>query len=473
MVKVVTQETFDEYVRENMEEFDMSKEEAIQEAKDQLLTQGVNLANIVMGLEEDAEVVKSLKLLKDLNLEEGESKADTFVENCRVVEEECAKGMAEKVLAEKHDGYKVLVQALKTMPSDQVECRVAGLKALSSLMDKNPDVFDPEGFIVLTEGLDHSGDPTVIEASLDLALSAIVLHEMNRQNLVKNNLLEKLSHLADQHPLGVSRVWQAMVQDDDVRVTAGNAHQTARTIVEESKATIILLKCIKDHLSVPSALKQFLSTLSSLTVRNEYCQQVADDGGLEMAVSILSNEGQAKPVITETLKLLKTLAGNDNVKNSIREAGIFEHLVATMSRHMGSGGIIHAGCGVITATCLRTPKNAEKVIQHDGAMLLVTVLQSHMKTASIMTACCNAIRNLVSRSKHLSEKLVPLGVESLINQVLKTHSGAAGTTAAAKAALRDLDLKVHLKEEWTGSSQVTVVQSQESSIKDIPEELCE
>ena len=76
----------------------------------------MNLANIVMGLEEDAEVVKSLKLLKDLNLEEGESKVDTFVENCRVVEEECAKGMAEKVLAEKHDGYKVLVQALKTMP---------------------------------------------------------------------------------------------------------------------------------------------------------------------------------------------------------------------------------------------------------------------------------------------------------------------------------------------------------------------
>ena len=69
-----------------------------------------------MGLEEDAEVVKSLKLLKDLNLEEGESRVDTFVENCRVVEEECAKGMAEKVLAEKHDGYKVLVQALKTMP---------------------------------------------------------------------------------------------------------------------------------------------------------------------------------------------------------------------------------------------------------------------------------------------------------------------------------------------------------------------
>ena len=59
----------------------------------------------------------------------------------------------------------------------------------------------------------------------------------------------------------------------------------------------------------------------------------------------------------------------------------------------------------------------------------------------------------------------------VLNQVLRTHSGLAGPTAAAKAALRDLDLKVHLKEEWTGSAEVTVVQSQESSIKDIPEEL--
>ena len=39
MVKVITQETFDDYVRENMEEFDMTKEEAIQEAKEQLLSQ--------------------------------------------------------------------------------------------------------------------------------------------------------------------------------------------------------------------------------------------------------------------------------------------------------------------------------------------------------------------------------------------------------------------------------------------------
>ena len=122
---------------------------------------------------------------------------------------------------------------------------MAALKALSSLMDKNPDVFNPEGFVVLASGLDASEDSEVIKASLDAVLSAIVLHEMNRQNLVKNNLLSRLVGVAEVCPVGVARVWQALVQDDDVRVTAGNAHQTARAIVEESGGTKILLKCIR------------------------------------------------------------------------------------------------------------------------------------------------------------------------------------------------------------------------------------
>ena len=39
MVRVITQETFDCVVKENMEEFDMGKEDAIKEAKDQFETQ--------------------------------------------------------------------------------------------------------------------------------------------------------------------------------------------------------------------------------------------------------------------------------------------------------------------------------------------------------------------------------------------------------------------------------------------------
>ena len=45
--KRITQETFDEVVKENMEEFEMEPEEALQEAIQQFESQGVNLANII------------------------------------------------------------------------------------------------------------------------------------------------------------------------------------------------------------------------------------------------------------------------------------------------------------------------------------------------------------------------------------------------------------------------------------------
>ena len=66
-----------------------------------------------MGLEEDSEIVKALEGLKDLNLDSGE---ETLIKNCHTLEVECAKGMAEKVVCTKHDGYKVLVQTLNALP---------------------------------------------------------------------------------------------------------------------------------------------------------------------------------------------------------------------------------------------------------------------------------------------------------------------------------------------------------------------
>ena len=61
----------------------------------------MNLANIIMGLEEDSEIVKALEGLKDLNLESGAE--GTLIKNCQTLEVECAKGMAEKVVCTKHD----------------------------------------------------------------------------------------------------------------------------------------------------------------------------------------------------------------------------------------------------------------------------------------------------------------------------------------------------------------------------------
>ena len=90
------------------------------------IVKGVNLANIIMGLEEDSEIVKALGSLKDLTLEGSEA---LLIKTCHTLESECAKGMAEKVVCTKHDGYKVLVQTLKTIP---VSCHLVSLLLIST-----------------------------------------------------------------------------------------------------------------------------------------------------------------------------------------------------------------------------------------------------------------------------------------------------------------------------------------------------
>lgn len=51
--KQISQETFDAVVRENMEEFEMDLNEAVQDAIDQFKTQGVDMSNLITSYVKD------------------------------------------------------------------------------------------------------------------------------------------------------------------------------------------------------------------------------------------------------------------------------------------------------------------------------------------------------------------------------------------------------------------------------------
>ena len=80
----------------------------------------------------------------------------------------------------------------------------------------------------------------------------------------------------------------------------------------------------------------YLSCLSSLTVRNEYCQAVVDDGGLKCLLDLLVDPDQNKNVVKEALRLIKTLAGNDNVKKDIQNSQGISIIINAMTKHIVS-----------------------------------------------------------------------------------------------------------------------------------------
>lgn len=60
MAKIIQQETFDDAVRENVIEFEMSVQEAKDETVQQFEAQGINLANIIKDLKIDEKTGKPL-----------------------------------------------------------------------------------------------------------------------------------------------------------------------------------------------------------------------------------------------------------------------------------------------------------------------------------------------------------------------------------------------------------------------------
>ena len=78
----------------------------------------------------------------------------------------------------------------------------------------------------------------------------------------------------------------------------------------------------------------FLSCLSSLTVRNEYCQSLADKGGLDSLFEILANPDSSAIVNKDALLLMKSMAGNDDIKRDIRASGKIGVIVSIISNNM-------------------------------------------------------------------------------------------------------------------------------------------
>lgn len=446
MVRVISQETFDLVVKENMEEFDMNHEDAVKEAKEQFEQQGVNLHNIVVSGEDGKhEVAKALENISGGGLSESD-----LQENLNKVTALCKDDLAQRVLATNHDGYNILVNLARD--NKNVATRMACLQSLTAVMDTNPDHLEVVGAELLITILNE--DQQLRGPALDWLLVCCVRHEQNRVNFVKGGILDALGLCLNDGArdglLRVFRVWMALVQDDDVRVPFGKAHDHARDIVDNHGALTILTKALTAYKTDQEILNLCLAALTSLSVRNEYCQEVVDEGGLQFLHDVLLNHQDKHDLITRSLMLLKTLAGNDNVKSEISKAGGIPLIMGAIQEHMTKVSVVENGFQAITAVCLRSPENAGQVMESEGAYLITTAMSRHPGNGKVQAAAAGAIRNIVARDRSFCDQFINMDAEDLLNGALKKHVEIHGDTL--RSALRDLGLEVELQERWLGTT---------------------
>jgi len=421
----------------------MEMAEAVKDAREQFEKQGINLGNIVISEKGSQVVVEAVQdLFKDLPSED-------IVTRLKIIQECCTQDLAQRVLATNNGAYSILIKHAKSQTDPQVQLET--VKTLKSVMNGNPDMLEGQGIDTINDILREHQDDELGQQTLKLVHIVATKCEANRVSLIQSGLLSQLGACvsSSESTSLVARVWIALVQDDDVRVPFGKAHENAREIVENHNALKLLTGSLERFQSNLKALEYCLSAIKSLAVRNEYCQEVVDEGGLNFLKTILENYPKEADVTMRSLQVMKALAGNDKVRLEAGRAGILPLVVTAMDRHVTREGLVEAGCGALTALTLRQAENSASVVREcDGAGIITLVMAKHPESRRVQSAAAAAIRNIVSRNKDLAGPFIERGVEELLRLAMEKHGENIGDTL--RSAQRDLGLGVELVESWTG-----------------------
>lgn len=448
MSRIITQETFNEAVKENIEVLGLSFQEAVEETVKQFETLQVDLSNIVKDVIDKPldtnEIENAVNVLN--SLVKSKKVGKEVLEPLQIIQKQCQKGLQYKVFAGKCGAYDGIISAL--LLSNDKEIKIECFKCLIALMTKQPDLLNEEGVNGALKVLDCN-DLDLKKLCLKWIKECCILHEMNRQSFYDKNILDKIKVMLKESNIeilpDVLAVCRALVLDDDVRVEFGRAHEHARGIASENLVT--LTQCLSKYKENDIIINELLLTLSALLVRNEFCKTVDEAGGLEMIKDILTYYIDNEKINRQCFKLLKALAGNDDCKSHIVQNGLASPITASLNKHQKSIPTSASALSCIAALTLRNPHNSNVFFEAQVPEVIIETMKLHPKEKSIQKSGSWAIRNMVSRSKNQCNHFLELGVEEVLTSALNTFKDCEYDV---KSALRDLGCNVQLKEEWTG-----------------------
>ncbi|KAK6643691.1 hypothetical protein RUM43_005201 [Polyplax serrata] len=281
MPLVISQETFNEAVKENMEEFGMTEEEAVKEAKTQFEAQGVNLTNIIMTCSSAVVISRCIKCIEKLLSQTHPDRDADISFELTIIKVELDKELATRIHAGKEGLYPLLIRCLRKMKDKHLS---QVLQTLTSLTNGYPDLLDKSGLDFMIGFLQPNVDLELVVQNLRWIKNCITAHEKNRSELILmkiqdcfRNLLQKFND-KPRLIIQICQVTKKLVSDDDIRVVHGNPHEHARALANETLCTFISFMSI--YMDDISVLYELIPAMTVLTVRDEFCLKVYEQNGL-------------------------------------------------------------------------------------------------------------------------------------------------------------------------------------------------
>ncbi|PHU03106.1 hypothetical protein BC332_28357 [Capsicum chinense] len=348
-VRTISQEAFDELVKENIEDLEMDPTEALEDAIQTLTLQDVDLSGIVssiLGSGEENPVIQSVERLKELDRDwkqEGRDEKDVneiveWLDKLNAVCSVDAPGNA--AIASKNGAVELVCSLCGKLGSGFNQALVSALNTLASLLHdlQSIEIFRAtngpklvmnilnnrkENLSILNSGFSvvsaaATGNEVIKEAFMNLKIDELILQ-----------CLREFSRGSIPYLYDAVRV---LLTSDDNRVVASEVYGYARRF-----AKIGIVEALVDSLHVwikaPSLVSATVA-LKAIAVNDEICRAVADNGGIAAILQCIDDSGeQGEKIVARTCcSLLSKLAGSDINKSAIVEKDGMDKLMKLATR---------------------------------------------------------------------------------------------------------------------------------------------
>uniref|UniRef100_A0A8D8QMQ5 Armadillo repeat-containing protein 6 homolog n=1 Tax=Cacopsylla melanoneura TaxID=428564 RepID=A0A8D8QMQ5_9HEMI len=513
---IIDQATFDEAVTENIDLLDMVPEEAIESAKTQYISQNVDLSNIITDAQlyggiDNHPFVQQLQTCIKLSKEKVINEAE-IMKAIKSMMGDMTTDKAKNLYVGNNGGYEMGVEILRTISEKKSpEMRnvtkspardfanncpfIEGLEIssiifLKQILNGYPDLLNrkdvPLFLFVLAKNSVHLRDyvsQVFVRYLLELITNTLVLHETNRELWSNSKLFSLLTPLVTENYrckydnlMRLLPLLRAMTLDDDIRVEVPNTHERVRKMAELFLVPLtVMMGHVEEIVKTAEGDDEskfttlLLRTITSLCVCNEHCASITEHAGLESIHAILRRaltqclEGavtaEGIDVAVACMGLIKTIAGNDDVKIAVFKKGLVvlaAHLVTTIDERKGLLPIVQLYENYLLLLSMLTLRHTgicQQAFELGIIETIVTLLNTNITNPKLVKYSAWTLRNICVRHKPAVELVLQTGGDQALQKGLKLHPSIGYDVKCALKELGD-SVEVKLEEQWTGKGQM-------------------
>ncbi|KAL6494743.1 hypothetical protein OROGR_031543 [Orobanche gracilis] len=252
--RIISQQAFDEMVRENIEDLGMDPTDALEDAIQTLTLQGVDLSGIVTCVPGECNPVKEcLRKLKE---------AKTLPEIVELLDDLCVlcrdKGLGNAAIAAKNGAVELVVSICSKLQDGRDRGLASALNALASVIHdlQSAEIFKESGGPEIIVGLlsREIRDEKILGGCFSVVTAAATGNEVLKESFMDLKIDDIIIQIMKEHNGGsIPSIYDAIrviLSSDDNRVVASQVYGYARKFAKLGIAEV-LVDSLRKGLSIP------------------------------------------------------------------------------------------------------------------------------------------------------------------------------------------------------------------------------